>query len=99
MIIQAEIEKRVGEFFNPTHFEVLNESNKHNVPPGSESHFRVIIVSDKFNGLMLLKRHQMVNELLADLLKNKIHALALVTKTPEQWDQNNDGGKSPPCLS
>lgn len=98
MIIQSEIEKRVSEFFKPTHFEVLNESNKHNVPPGSESHFRVIIVSDKFNDLMLLKRHQMVNELLADLLKDKIHALALVTKTPEQWSQNNDGGKSPPCL-
>jgi BolA protein len=98
MVIQKEIEKRVSEFFNPTHFEVLNESGKHNVPAGSESHFRVIVVSEKFEGQMLLKRHQMVNELLADLLKDKIHALALVTKTPTQWSENNDGGKSPPCL-
>lgn len=97
VVIQNEIEKRIREQLNPTHLEVLNESNKHNVPPGSESHFRLIIVSDKFDGEMLLGRHQMVNTILADLLKDKIHALALVTKTPAQWAENNDGGKSPPC--
>jgi BolA protein len=97
MIIQSEIEKRLSEQLAPSYLEVINESHKHNVPPGSESHFRVIVVSEKFEGEMLLGRHQMVNGILADLLKEKIHALALVTKTPEQWVKNSDGGKSPPC--
>ena len=48
---------------------------------------------------MLIKRHRMINEILADELQNKIHALALHTYTEEEWKENNGNAPmSPPCL-
>lgn len=57
------------------------------------------MVSDKFGDVKAIQRHRMVNEVLADELDGKIHALSLQLKTPEQWEKS--GGavyKSPPCL-
>uniref|UniRef100_A0A673A906 BolA-like protein 1 n=1 Tax=Sphaeramia orbicularis TaxID=375764 RepID=A0A673A906_9TELE len=73
---------------NPHHLEVHNESHMHAVPPGSESHFRVLVVSAHFQGLSLLQRHRLVNEALKEELSSCVHALAIQAKTPEQWDQN-----------
>ncbi len=84
---------------HPEFLEVVDESYKHNVPERSESHFKVTIVSDKFSGKMLLARHRMVNNILADELTNSIHALALHTMTIEEKFENNGiRNDSPPCL-
>ena len=56
----------------------------HNVPEGAESHFKVTVVSDECNDLMLIKRHRMVNKLLDQELP-QIDALALHTLTPDEW--------------
>lgn len=48
----------------------------------SETHFNVKIVSPKFEGQNLVKRHRMVYDLLADELKTGLHALSIVAKTP-----------------
>ena len=99
MSIQAGIEDKLKHQIQPSHLEVINESGNHNVPPGSESHFKVIIVSDEFDGKNLLARHRLVNKILADELQNKIHALALHTYTEQEWyDQNEFAPQSPPCL-
>ena len=99
MTIQSDIETKLAEGINPLHLEVVNESSNHNVPAGSESHFKVVIVSNDFDGLMLIKRHRMINEILADELQNKIHALALHTYTEEEWKENSGNAPmSPPCL-
>lgn len=99
MTIQADIEAKLATAINPLHLEVINESSNHNVPPGSESHFKVVIVSNDFDGLMLIKRHRMVNDILADELQNKIHALALHTYTEEEWKAaSGNAPMSPPCL-
>lgn len=99
MTIQSDIERKLAEGMQPLHLEVINESGNHNVPPGSESHFKVVIVSNDFEGKMLIKRHRMINELLADELKNKIHALALHTYTEQEWKEaNGNAPMSPPCL-
>jgi len=83
--------------FSPQHLEVENETHQHNVPADSESHFKVTLVSDAFDGLMLLKQHRLVNAALANQLK-QIHALALHTYTPEQWQQRQAAAPaSPPC--
>ncbi|MBL0012038.1 MAG: BolA/IbaG family iron-sulfur metabolism protein [Nitrosomonas sp.] len=83
----------------PEFLEVVNESYKHNVPEGSESHFKVTVVSDEFSGKMLLARHRMVNNILADELANSIHALVLHTMTIEEWfEKNGICNDSPPCL-
>ena len=96
---QSQIELKVKEALDPEHLEVINESSQHNVPPGSESHFRIIIVSEKFADQTLLDRHRKMNEILAGELKDYIHALALETFTPKEWeDRNKKVALSPPCL-
>jgi len=78
--------------------EVINESHQHNTPSGSESHFRVVVVADHFKGISLLERHRLVNQSLSEYLRDKIHALAIVAKTPEQFETDSNTGKSPRCL-
>ncbi len=95
---QQQIEARLQDRFKPTHLEVVNESHMHNVPPGSESHFKVTLVSEQFDGQMLIKRHRAVNQAMAELM-DQIHALALHTMTPEEWfAKGGQAPESPPCL-
>ena len=82
----------------PAHLEVHNESHMHAVPPGSESHFRVLVVSASFDGLSLIQRHRLVNEALREELSSCVHALAIQAKTPAQWGSNPSVAKSPPCM-
>ena len=97
MTMQSTIESRLKSNFEIQHLEVLNESHMHNVAPGSESHFKVTIVSDNFDDLMLIKRHRLVNKALADELQ-QIHALALHTLTPEEWiERQGNVADSPHC--
>ncbi|WP_293751900.1 BolA/IbaG family iron-sulfur metabolism protein [uncultured Paraglaciecola sp.] len=99
MNIQTNIEKKLLSHFNPLHLEVINESAMHNVPPGSESHFKVVIVTPTFSGERLIKRHRSVNSVLKEELANDIHALALHTYTQEEWQaQFGEFPKSPNCL-
>jgi BolA protein len=99
MQIQQQIEERLRETFAPLHLEVENESHMHNVPEGSESHFRVVLVSDQFEGKPLLQRHRAVNGILAEQLTGGVHALALHTMTPEEWfAKGGTAPTSPPCL-
>ena len=86
MNMQATIESKLSQAFDTQYLQVDNESHMHNVAPGSESHFKVTIVSDVFNDEMLIKRHRRVNQTLADELQ-QIHALALHTFTPDEWEQ------------
>lgn len=89
---------KLSKAFNPVHLEVLNESSMHNVPKDSETHFKVIIVSEKFQGQSLLQRHRSVNETLAKELESGVHALSITSKTPEQFDKNKSIKASPACL-
>lgn len=82
--MQHTIESRLKTSFSIEHLAVENESHMHNVAPGSESHFKVTIVSDDFNELMPIKRHRLVNKALEQELQT-IHALALHTMTPDEW--------------
>lgn len=90
---------KITKSLSPVVFEIINESNKHGgYFEGKESHFKLIVVSEEFSGLPLIKRHRLVNSLLAEELAGDIHALSLVTKTPEQWEANSAVPKSPACL-
>ena len=94
-----DIRHRLQENFSPLHVEVIDESHMHSVPEGAESHFKVTVVTDRFQGKRLVERHRAVNELLADQFGTGLHALALHTMTPEEWFRK--GGispDSPPCL-
>ena len=99
MRMQQQIETKIREALAPLHLEVANESHMHNVPPGSESHFKVVVVADVFEGRSLVLRHQAVNGALADELRDHIHALAIQTLTPSEWDARNGlTPDSPLCL-
>ena len=99
MTVQATIEQKLANDFNPLHLDVINESNNHNVPEGSESHFKVVVVSSAFEGKNLLGRHRLINATLADELNGVIHALAIHTYTEEEWKEESNGAPmSPPCL-
>lgn len=98
MTVQATIEEKLANGIDALHLEVINESNNHNVPPGSESHFKVVMVSNAFEGQSLIVRHRTINKLLEDELKNRIHALALHTYTEAEWrDRHGEAPMSPPC--
>lgn len=98
MTIQQIIIDKLQQF-TPIHLEVINESHMHNVPVGSESHFKVIIVSDDFTGKMLVARHRMINQRLQHELKESIHALSLHTMTEPEWlKKQGKVATSPPCL-
>nr|XP_057910064.1 bolA-like protein 1 [Doryrhamphus excisus] len=96
--VEGAIRAKLTDAFQPTHLEVHNESHMHAVPPGSESHFRVLVVSSRFEGASLLQRHRLVNEALKAELSGCVHALAIQAKTPEQWGSDPALEKSPPCL-
>jgi len=100
MTVEAEIEQKLLSAFSPMHLDVINESHQHNVAPGSESHFKVIIVSDDFIGERLIKRHRAINSLLSHELAEKIHALALHTYTQDEWQKYyaDNTPLSPKCL-
>lgn len=100
MNIESTIEQKLLSAFSPLHLDVINESHQHNVPAGSESHFKVIIVSSNFEGERLIKRHRAVNQVLANELSEHIHALALHTYTEKEWhDYYADSVPlSPKCL-
>ena len=102
-MIQNNITNKLNEAFSPEHLEVVNESYMHNVPEGSESHFKVVIVCDNFKGKMLIARHRLVNKVLEDELNKDrddggIHALALHTMTMEEWSEKGKAHDSPECL-
>ena len=99
MRIQESIERKLAERFAPEHLEVANESGSHNVPPGSETHFKVVVVAPAFAGLRLLARHRLVNETLAEELAGGVHALAIHTYTEPEWRARFGAAPlSPPCL-
>lgn len=98
MTIQEQIQSKLDEALHPSVLEVVNESHMHNVPPGSESHFKITVVSEEFNDKMLVARHRMVNKLLADELAGSVHAIALHTYSPDEYfERAGNVPDSPPC--
>jgi len=96
--VETIVRTKLESAFSPSFIEIINESYKHNVPKGSESHFKVVVVSTEFEGKSLIQRHRLVNQALAEELKHPIHALSIQAKTPEQWAQDSTITKTPNCL-
>lgn len=88
MTMTDRIRSKIERGLAPTHFEIINESHKHmghgGYDPSGESHFRLVIVSAAFAGQSRVERQRMVYALLDAELKATLHALALVTRTPDE---------------
>ncbi|NWU90959.1 BOLA1 protein, partial [Upupa epops] len=96
--LASAIRSKLTAALDPTLLRVEDESFRHGVVPGTESHFSVVVVSGRFAGLTPLQRHRMVQEALRDELGGPLHALAIVAKTPQQWEQDSHVPPRPPCL-
>ena len=99
MSLHEQITARLDSRFELEHLEVINESGNHNVPSGSHTHFKVILVAPEFEGLRLLQRHRLVHQTLSEQLAGGVHALAVHTYTGTEWRTRfGDAPMSPPCL-
>ena len=99
MSVQQSITEDLQRAFTPRELSVINESHMHNVPPGAESHFKVVLVSDSFEGQRKVARHQQVSEVLQPYLNSGVHALALHTYSVPEWlERNGAEPASPSCL-
>ncbi|WP_049723775.1 BolA family protein [Gilvimarinus polysaccharolyticus] len=96
--VQASIEQALTEQFTPMYLRVVNESHKHSVPPNSETHFKVTLVSEALLGKRQVQRHQLVYGALTEQLKGPVHALALHTFSPDEWAEEQQVPDSPHCL-
>lgn len=98
MSTQEIIQQKICTELSNIHLDIQNESHMHNVPSGSESHFRVVVVSEEFADMNLLTRHRTINKILKEELSGSIHALALHTFTPQEWQQRGESAtNSPEC--
>jgi BolA protein len=88
MRVEEKITQKLRQAFAPVALEVVNDSHRHAGHAGSpqtgESHFSIKVVSESFAGKSRVERHRMVNEVLAEELKGKIHALAISALAPEE---------------
>ncbi|KAK9822010.1 hypothetical protein WJX74_000220 [Apatococcus lobatus] len=88
------ISRKLGDALQPSRLQVVNESHLHaghmGNPDGAadaETHFRVEVISEAFQGKPMVARHRMVYGLLQHELNSGVHALALKTKTPSEAGQ------------
>lgn len=82
---------------NPVVLTVEDETSRHHVPAGIESHFKVIAVADHFSGLSRVQRHRVVHSLLMDEFAKGLHALSLHLYTPSEWERQKKVANSPAC--
>lgn len=97
MSIQQQIDTILTEQLAPVYLRVENESNNHNVPANSETHFKLVVVSDQFAGLRPVQRHQKIYGLLSEPLAGPVHALAIHTYSPDEWKAATVAD-SPQCM-
>lgn len=96
-MLQTRIETKLKEILEPSHLEVINESHQHNVPKGAETHFKVVVVSARFDGVSAVKRHQLVYGALAEEMRGGVHALAITSRSPAEWASSPEANVSPKC--
>jgi BolA protein len=86
---RARIESRLRERLAALHVAVVDESAQHAGHAGAAGgggHFRAVIVAAAFEGKSLVERQRLVYGALAEMMQGEIHALAMQTLTPEQWN-------------
>lgn len=87
MNVAAEIRSRLSAL-DPEHVELIDESAQHaghaGARPGGSTHWRLTIVSRRFDGKSSVSRHRLVYAALGELMQDPIHALAITARTPEE---------------
>jgi BolA protein len=90
-----EIRTRLESALDAQHVDVEDESRHHaghaGARAGGESHFRALVVSARFEGKGRIERQRMVYGALGDWMSGPIHALAMQTLTPAEWERQQRG--------
>ncbi|OJY49563.1 MAG: BolA family transcriptional regulator [Legionella sp. 40-6] len=94
---KTRIENIIEHELQPTHLVIEDESHRHHVPQGLETHFKLIVVSTIFEDQTRINRHRIINKLLAAELAQGLHALSMHLFTPKEWANNQEITKSPAC--
>ncbi len=88
MTMAATLKGKLTKALAPTRLEIVDESHRHRGHAGwregGETHFRVEVVSDLFEGRSRVERQRLVYQALAEELRERVHALQLVTRTPAE---------------
>jgi stress-induced morphogen len=93
---QILIEERLKDTFNPLHLDVQNTSHGQK---SDESHFKVVVVSEQFEGTRLVGRHRAINKAVSESDGSLgFHSLEIgAAKTPDEWNINSVVKESPKC--
>jgi len=98
MSIETSIRSKITDAISPFYFEIENESHMHS-GPATESHFKLVVVSDAFAGKRLVQRHQTIYKILAEELEGPVHALSMHLYTNDEWQARaQEAPQSPPCM-
>ncbi|HKJ16866.1 MAG TPA: BolA family protein [Xanthomonadales bacterium] len=76
----TEMRRRLEQALNPEQLSIEDEGHMHVGHEGARDgrgHFRVMVISDAFEGLSMLQKHRAIYDALGDLMKTDIHALAI----------------------
>jgi len=98
MNIRSEIHKSCSESLNLKLITIDNESHLHSSSQNAESHFKLILVSNDFLNMSLIKRHKHIYKILNEIMP-KIHALAIHAFTEEEFKNNTVNTNSPDCVN
>lgn len=93
---RERIEARLREAFAPLELDVVDDSARHRGHAGASSgagHYRVMLVSERFHGVTRVERHRMVYEALAAELRQEIHALELIARSPDELAGETEGAR------
>ncbi|MFL2700654.1 MAG: BolA family protein [Gammaproteobacteria bacterium] len=96
--METTIKNLLIDSLKPSILSITNESYMHNVPEDSESHFKIVIVSNNFKNQSNVKRHQLIYRVLDDIMK-LIHALSIYAFDEDEYKENPIVLDSPNCIN
>lgn len=86
MIIRQRMEQKLRDALQPERLDIIDESHRHaghgGAHPEGESHFRIHIVAAAFAGKSQVARQRLVYDVLAEEMRERVHALQLQTLAP-----------------
>ncbi|PCI26507.1 BolA family transcriptional regulator [Candidatus Kaiserbacteria bacterium] len=99
-VTESILRKKIQEAFTPEVLALENESHMHSVPANSETHFKLLLVSEFFTEMSRIDRQRKVNEIIQEELDGPVHAFTQRVYTIEEWRKMGETTNfvSPQCL-
>lgn len=94
---KTRIKQLLSTKLGPSFLSVEDESHRHHVPPDTETHIKVTLVSTRFHDMSRVERHRLINTIIVHERQTGLHALSLHLYTPEEWQIKISVPDSPSC--